>query len=107
MTMEWILLGTGAADWQEPRESGEYRGYTSTLLDSHILLDCTENSLRKMEELGIEWAQVTDLFFTHSHDDHCDVEAVRAIAQARQKGPRQSSADLRRGFVDPNAVLPG
>ncbi len=85
MSMEWILLGTGAADWQKPRENGEYRGYTSALLDSHILLDCTEHSLRKMQELGIEWAQVTDLFFTHSHDDHCDVEAVQAIAEARQK----------------------
>ena len=32
MSMEWILLGTGAADWQKPRENGEYRGYTSCLL---------------------------------------------------------------------------
>ena len=86
--MELILLGTGAADWREPRENGECRGYASTLLDGHILLDCTDHSLQKMDAMGIQWSDVTDLFFTHSHDDHCAAGAVRTLAEARRREGR-------------------
>ena len=39
------FLGTGAADWNGPDENGEYRRFTSTLLDGRVLIDATKTVL--------------------------------------------------------------
>lgn len=82
--MELIFLGTGAADWGAPKAGGEYRGFTSTLLDGKILLDCTAHALKMLREIQVEWAQISAVFFTHSHSDHCNPESVGRIAEARR-----------------------
>ena len=73
------FLGTGAADWKGPDERGEYRRYTSTLLDSCLLIDITKTALDMIPDP----AAVTDVFFTHSHGDHFDIDALRALAPCR------------------------
>ena len=69
-------MGTGAADWKEPKKDGEYRGFRSTLIDGEILLDCTAHTLKRLREMQVDWAQISAVFFTHSHSDHCNPEAA-------------------------------
>ena len=66
------FLGTGAADWKGvPDARGEFRRHTSAIVDERILIDYT----RQNEDMlpGIKPEAV---FYTHSHDDHYDPEAL-------------------------------
>lgn len=78
------FLGTGAADWAGPAPDGEYRRFTSTLVDKTILLDFTQTAMDNLEKTG---AQAGHVLFTHSHEDHYDPKALCALQQARaQRG---------------------
>lgn len=85
---ELLFLGTGAADWTKPEPSGEFRGYSSVLVDRHILIDCCHASISKMEELGIDLSEVSDVFITHSHRDHFDKESILKLANARKQASK-------------------
>ena len=73
------FLGTGAADWNGTDEKGECRRFTSTLLDRRILIDVTKTVLDGIKDSSL----ITDVFFTHSHRDHFDMEALKALAPCR------------------------
>ncbi len=77
--MELLFLGTGASDWNGPDERGEYRRHASVLLDQSLLIDVTQSILDSIPDPGA----VTDVFFTHSHDDHFDLEALKTLAPCR------------------------
>lgn len=77
--MKLCFLGTGAADWQGPNEIGEYRRLTSTLVDGKMLMDVTVTVLDQISDP----AAITDVFFTHSHKDHFDLDALRKLAPCR------------------------
>ncbi len=77
--MKVRFLGTGAADWHEPDKNGEFRRYTSTLIDGHVLIDITRTVLDQISGP----AAITEVFFTHSHKDHFDIEALRTLAPCR------------------------
>ena len=77
--MKLLFLGTGASDWTGPDERGEYRRHASALLDDCLLLDVTKSVL----DLIPDTDTVTDVFFTHSHNDHFDPEALQALAPCR------------------------
>lgn len=77
--MKLHFLGTGAADWQGPNEIGEYRRWTSTLVGGKMLIDMTMKILDQIADPGA----ITDVFFTHSHDDHFDLDALRKLAPCR------------------------
>ena len=77
--MRIIFLGTGAADWAGVDQRGEYRRYTSTMLDGRLLIDVTSTVLDQIEDPSA----ITDVFFTHSHGDHFDPDALRALAPCR------------------------
>ena len=77
--MKLTFLGTGAADWNGPDERGEYRRLTSTLLDGALLIDVTRTVLDEIADP----AAITDVFFTHSHGDHFDPEALKTLAPCR------------------------
>ena len=85
---ELLFLGTGAADWLEPKPSGKFRGYSSLLVDRHILIDCTHTAISKMEELGIGLDEVSDVLITHSHGDHFDKEAILKLADVRKQASK-------------------
>ena len=74
--MKLTFLGTGAADWNGPDERGEYRRLTSTLIDGTLLIDVT----RTVDDQLTKPEAVAYVLFTHSHDDHFDIEALRALA---------------------------
>ena len=76
--MKLKFLGTGAADW--PRihtDEPEFRRLTSTLVGDSVLIDGTMAVREDLPET------VTDVFFTHSHNDHYDLELLQAIAPER------------------------
>lgn len=77
--MRLHFLGTGAADWNGPDERGEYRRLTSTLVDHCLLIDINPESLALIDDKSA----VTDVFFTHSHSDHFNLGALRALAPCR------------------------
>ena len=77
--MELLFLGTGASDWHGTDERGEIRRWTSTLLDGELLIDLTKTVLDVIPNRNA----VTDVFFTHSHGDHFDPEALCALAPCR------------------------
>lgn len=70
------FLGTGAADWNGPDARGEYRRLTSTLIDGCLLIDVNPEIL----ELIPDKNAVTAVAFTHSHSDHFNIDALRALA---------------------------
>ena len=77
--MKLKFLGTGAADWHGPDERGEFRRFTSTLLDGRLLIDVTQTVFDQIPDQ----ANITDVFYTHSHTDHFSLEALRALAPCR------------------------
>ena len=74
--MKLHFLGTGAADWNGPDERGEYRRLTSTLVDDCLLIDVNPEVLAQMKDRSA----VTAVAFTHSHSDHFNIGALRALA---------------------------
>ena len=77
--MKLKFLGTGAADWHGPDERGECRRLTSTLLDGCLLIDVTPTVLDEIDDP----AAITAVFFTHSHDDQFNLDALKALAPCR------------------------
>lgn len=77
--MKIEFLGTGAADWNGVDARGEYRRFTSTLLDGELLIDVTQTVLEQIKDPSA----VRDVFFTHSHSDHFDPEALKRLAPCR------------------------
>jgi len=62
------FLGTGAADWTQPEANGEFRRYTSLLIDGRILVDCAKDNAFE----GTPGA----VLITHSHSDHYCAERI-------------------------------
>ena len=77
--MRITFLGTGAADWKTPAENGEFRRFTSTLVDTSLLLDVTPAPLALLPADS----RVQDVFITHSHRDHFSPEALASLAPCR------------------------
>ena len=97
--MKLKFLGTGAADWKEPDERGEYRRHASALLDGCLLIDVTDTVL---DQIG-DPAAITDVFFTHSHADHFDIEALRRLAPCRVYAHESWAGEIEGGGL---AVIP-
>ena len=97
--MKLLFLGTGGSDWNGPDERGEYRRHASALLDGRLLIDVTQSVLDMIPDP----AAVTDVFFTHSHNDHFDPEALKALAPCRVYA-HESWADVLAG--DGFSVIP-
>lgn len=77
--MKLQFLGTGAADWKGPDARGEYRRFTSTLIDGGLLIDVTGTVHDQIPDRSA----VHDVFFTHSHADHFSLEALLQLAPCR------------------------
>lgn len=101
--MDLIFVGTGAADYLQvlrcpclicstARSLGgrNIRTHASLLVDGSLLVDCGPTVPWRMAEEHASACDVRHLLFTHSHGDHLDPDAVRAIAQARPAGAEGS-----------------
>jgi len=100
--MDLLFVGTGAADVATPLTCGcdncrairrhggrNLRHYASLLVDGRLLVDCGPSVPWRLAELDVPPGQVEALVITHSHEDHLDLEAIRALLRARppQMGP--------------------
>ncbi len=83
--MKLTFLGTGAADWEQPDESGMIRRFSSALLDGILMLDAPATAL----ELLAPDALVQDVCLTHGHRDHFCLDTLKELA-ARRKARGES-----------------
>ncbi|MBR5924174.1 MAG: MBL fold metallo-hydrolase [Bacteroidales bacterium] len=73
------FLGTGAADWKGPDDRGEHRRLSSVLLDNRILIDFTPTD----EDMLPEGCKPECIFYTHSHADHYNPEALLKLGVSK------------------------
>jgi ribonuclease Z len=64
----FIALGTAS---QVPTRSRNHNGYYIRWDDQGFLLDPGEGTQRQMTYAGVSAAQITKIFITHFHGDHC------------------------------------
>jgi len=85
-----LFLGTGAADWPSSYTAsidgrcGSVRGYSSVLVDGRVLIDCGSTVPNAIERFGADPSCITDILLTHTHCDHCDIDAIRHLASLRK-----------------------
>ncbi len=87
--MKLLFLGTGAAQNHITPESqiqdGARRGST-LLIDGTILIDVSIQSFDFSKKLGLDTSAVTDIFITHTHDDHyAPSSLLKYAAEAKVK----------------------
>ena len=89
-----LFCGTGAADWDWSRYGRRgIRGSCSTLLNGRVLIDCGATGFRSLVRFGASPRALREVWFTHSHGDHCFPPEVAALLDAR--GPRAAPLRLR------------
>lgn len=87
-----VFLGTCAYDFDERlntlegnRFHKDIRRSSSVLLNGHWLIDCGPHTIGSLQIIGKPLSEITDLFLTHLHADHFDVENVRKIASKKRE----------------------
>ena len=92
MTFSLLFLGTCACDYS-PKLQNEYkdcfdknaRRSSCALLNGKYLIDCGDHCLDELRIAKIDAAKITDIFVTHLHRDHYNVEHIRFIANAAKR----------------------
>jgi len=109
--MNFLFIGTGAADWDWSDPAS--RGSTCTLIDGHILIDAGPTVLSKMADKKADPARITHIFITHSHPDHFIPANVAAIAETAAAPVQIYAAPQALGMIPPcgnlekHALKPG
>ena len=90
-TIRILFLGTGAADWPIPyrpavneTQDGTIRGYSSVVIDNRILIDAGATVPDAIRHFSADVNRFTDILLTHTHADHCDVDAIRRLLSQRR-----------------------
>lgn len=92
--MKIKFLGTGAADWVRGGE--EFRAFTSTLINGRLLIDGTPDAMDHIADTGA----ITDIIYTHSHDDHFNIDFLKAIAPVRAHIHKSWAANVKAEGVE-------
>ena len=90
--MEILFLGTCACDYS-PLLQTTYkdvfdknaRRSSCALIDGRYLIDCGYHCLEELRIAKIDLSQITDIFVTHFHSDHYNVECISQIAKASDR----------------------
>ncbi len=93
MSLELTVLGSGA---YAPGREGKVRnpaGYAVRAGDDLVLLDLGFGNVRQLARARLDPSEVSDLFLTHAHPDHCgDLPALLFLFRS---GPKPRSGRLR------------
>lgn len=90
--MEILFLGTCACDYS-PLLQTTYkdvfdknaRRSSCALINGRYLIDCGYHCLEELRIAKIDLAQITDIFVTHFHSDHYNVDCISQIAKASER----------------------
>ncbi len=87
-TIKITFLGTCACDFspkldKELKDTLDYeaRRSSSVLLNDNFLIDCGTHTINSLDILKIDKAKITDLFITHLHSDHYDIDNIKMLAK--------------------------
>ena len=90
--MDILFLGTCACDYSPLLQTiykdvfdKNARRSSCVLINGRYLIDCGEHCLEELRIAKIDLAQITDIFVTHFHSDHYNVECISQIAQAGKR----------------------
>jgi len=86
------FLGTCAADFS-PRLRGDCadcfdknaRRASVMMFNKHFLIDCGPHCIDSMRIAGVDMGNITDLFVTHLHGDHFNLNNIGILAKACMK----------------------
>ena len=88
----WLFLGTCACDYS-PLLATTYkdcfdknaRRSSCALIKGQYLIDCGHHCMDELRIANVNPAAITDIFVTHLHNDHYNVEHIRQIASAGER----------------------
>ena len=90
--MDFMFLGTCACDYSPLLETRckdvfdkDARRSSCALVNGKYLIDCGYHCMEELRIAKINPAQITDIFVTHFHSDHYNVEHIRQIAAAGER----------------------
>lgn len=90
--MDFLFLGTCACDYSPLLETKykdvfdkNARRSSCALVDGKYLLDCGYHCIEELRIANIDMSKITDIFVTHFHSDHYNVEHIRQIAAASER----------------------
>ena len=86
------FLGTCACDFS-PKLTGEFkdkfdldaRRASSVLVNGNILIDCGPHCCNSLDIIKKDYSEITDIFITHLHSDHFDIDNIKRIAKSKQE----------------------
>lgn len=89
------FLGTCACDFS-PKLENEFkhcfdkdaRRSSALLVNDSILIDCGIHTIESLDILKIPYDQITDIFITHTHDDHYIPKNIEKIVKNRHSPVR-------------------
>jgi ribonuclease BN (tRNA processing enzyme) len=88
MALELVVLGSGHYAPERGRAPRNPAGHAARCGRGVVLLDLGFGNVRRLAQAGLDPADVTDVFLTHRHPDHCgDVPALLSVLRV-SGGPR-------------------
>lgn len=101
--MKLVFLGTGAADWDitRPKKDGEFRRFSSVLVDGRLLIDPGPCVLEAAGTFGVDLSSVKYILNTHDHDDHLHRPTLSRLMERGARFLPFSAGEVRRigGYV--------
>ena len=86
--MKITFLGTGAHDYAKTLATDfkdkfdkDARRSSAMMIGERYLIDCGDHILDELRIAGIDTSKITDIFNTHQHCDHFNVENAARIAE--------------------------
>ena len=90
--MDILFLGTCACDYSPLLQTTykdvfdkDARRSSCALIEGKYLVDCGQHCLDELRIANVDLAQITDIFVTHFHSDHYNVECISKIAKAASR----------------------
>ncbi len=90
--MELRFTGTCAHDYSPRLKTDlkckldkDARRSSGAIVDGHLQIDCGDHTVESLNIQNIPLENVTEIFFTHLHSDHYNVENVKKIAESGER----------------------